>query len=439
MEQDMDMTAPNAAIDSALEDAIERYTAKNPKSLRQHKAAAGSLPGGNTRTVLFYDPFPITLVGGEGAYVTSLDGGRYVDFLGEYTAGLFGHSDPVIRQAIDRALDGGIVLGGHNRMEAELAAAVCGRFPSIERVRFTNSGTEASLLAISTARAVTGRAKIMVIDGAYHGGVFMFAGESPLNAPFEFVRATYNDAEQATALAAEHGDELAAIIVEPMLGAGGCIPAERSFLAALREAADRHGALLIFDEVMTSRLSPGGLQAVHGILPDMTVLGKYIGGGMSFGAFGGRADIMRRFDPHQPDYFAHAGTFNNNVLTMSAGVAAMTKVYTPEAATALNARGDALRGRLNRIVEKAGAAMQFTGCGSMMTAHMCAGAIRNPRDAAQGSKPLRDLFFFDLLDHGVWFARRGMINVSLPIGDAEAAKLESAVEEFVATRRTLLN
>ncbi|MCC5988623.1 MAG: aminotransferase class III-fold pyridoxal phosphate-dependent enzyme [Pararhodobacter sp.] len=432
------MPAPNTAIDSALADAIERYTQNNPKSRDQHESAMRFLPGGNTRTVLFYEPFPITLVSGEGAYVTSLDGVRYVDFLGEYTAGLFGHSDPVIRQAIDRALDGGIVLGGHTENEARLAEALSLRFPSLERLRFTNSGTEANLMAMSTARAVTGREKIMVFEGAYHGGVFTFAGESPLNAPFDFIRATYNDAEQALALASEHGDALAAIVVEPMLGAGGCIPAERPFLAALREAADRHGAILIFDEVMTSRLSPGGLQAVHEITPDMTTLGKYIGGGLTIGAFGGRGDIMGRFDPHQPGAFSHAGTFNNNILTMSAGLVAMTKVYTPQAATALTERGESLRGRLNAMARKAGAAMQFTGYGSLMTVHMHGNAIRTPQEAAKGSKPLRDLFFFDLLDHGIWLSRRGMINVSLPMGEAECAQLEAAVEEFVASRATLL-
>lgn len=432
------MSTANTAIDSALAEAVARYTQKNPASLRQHERAGRHMPGGNTRTVLFYQPFPITLASGEGAYVTSLDGRRYVDFLGEYTAGLFGHSDPVIRAAIERALQGGIVLGGHTRAEASLAEALCLRFPSIERLRFTNSGTEANLMAISTARAVTGRAKVMVFEGAYHGGVLTFSGDAPLNAPFDFIRAPYNDAEQAVALARQHGDDLAAIIVEPMLGAGGCIPAERPFLAALREAADQHGAILIFDEVMTSRLSPGGLQEVHAITPDMTTLGKYIGGGLSFGAFGGREDIMRRFDPHQPGAFAHAGTFNNNILSMSAGLAAMTQVFTPQAATALNERGEALRGRLNALAQGAGAAMQFTGYGSLMTVHMQRGAIRSPQDAAAGNMPLRDLFFFDLVDHGIWFSRRGMINLSLPMGEAECALLEAAVEEFVTSRATLL-
>lgn len=432
------MKASNVAIDSAIEEAVDRYTENNPKSRAQHELAARSLPGGNTRTVLFVDPFPVTLVKGEGAYLVSLDGDRYVDFLGEYTAGLFGHADTVIRKAIDDALDSGISRGGHSSLEATFAELICRRFPAIEQVRFTNSGTEANLMAMSTARAVTGRQKIMVFDGAYHGGVFMFASQSPLNAPFDFIRVPYNDTEKAVETAAKYADDLAAIVVEPMLGAGGCIPAERAFLAALREAADRHGALLIFDEVMTSRLSPGGMQQIHNILPDITSLGKYIGGGMSFGAFGGRADIMRRFNPHEPGAFAHAGTFNNNVLTMSAGIAALSEVYTPEAAIALNARGEALRARLNAFADDAGVPMQFTGYGSMMTVHMNREKLLRPRSSPQEDQ-IAKLFYFDLLNDGIWIARRGMITVSLPIGQSEIDKLEASVSEFISSRATLLH
>src|SRR5207302_4509443 len=160
-------------------------------------------------------------------------------------------------------------------------------------------------------------------------------------------------------------------------GTTGCIPADRDFLAGLRALADQTGALLVFDEVMTSRLAPGGLQEVHGILPDLTTLGKYIGGGMSFGAFGGRAEIMERFDPRRPDAFQHAGTFNNNVLTMNAGLAGLTEIYTPERACTLNARGDQLREWLNRIARQHGLAMQFTGIGTMIATHMNEGPIRS--------------------------------------------------------------
>jgi len=429
----------NSDLDSAIHEAVEKYVLKNPLSREQHKLAAESLPGGNTRTVLFCDPFPITIQSGKGAYVASMDGHDYVDFLGEYTAGLFGHSEPVILDAVKQALDSGLVLGGHTRVEQQLAALLCERIPSLQRVRFTNSGTEANLMAISTARAVTRRNKILVFDGAYHGGVFVFGhGGSPINAPFEFVLAQYNDVDGTMATINEHADDLAAIVVEPMMGAGGCIPAERDFLQMLRDASTRVGSLLIFDEVMTSRLAPGGLQEALDVTPDMTTLGKYIGGGLSFGAFGGNADVMDHFDPRKPNAFPHAGTFNNNTLTMSAGLAGMSRVFTPAASVALNQRGDELRARLNRIARKANLPMQFTGRGSMMTVHMLNGPVRSPADAERGNAAFRQLFFYDLIDAGVWMASRGMINVSLPMGDAEFDRICAAVEEFVTMRKPLL-
>src|SRR5262245_46710455 len=340
----------NIDIRGALAEAEEFYRANNPKSLAQHQAACEAMPGGNTRSAIHVDPFPLTMVRGEGARLWDLDGHVYVDFLSEFTAGISGHSHPIIRWAIEQALEGGLNFGAHNVTEARFAAAICARFPSIELVRFTNSGTEANLMAVSSAVAITGRPKILVFEGGYHGGVFYFRGHgSPLNAPFEYLLGRYNDIAAVETLILPYRAELAAILVEPMQGTTGCIPAERDFLAALRSLADETGALLIFDEVMTSRLAPGGLQEVHGILPDLTTLGKYIGGGMSFGAFGGRADLMERFNPHRPDAFQHAGTFNNNVMTMNAGLVGLTEIYTPERARALNAAGDRLRKRLNAV------------------------------------------------------------------------------------------
>lgn len=429
----------NTAIEAALAAAKDRYVAANPSSREHHLKAAQVLPGGNTRTVLFSEPFPITLAGGRGCTITSLDGREYVDFLGDYSAGLYGHSHPVLREALLRALDHGWVMGGHVRLEEELARLVCDRFASIELVRFTNSGTEANLFAISAARAVTGRDKVVVFEGAYHGGVFMFGGKpSPLTAPFDFVKAPYNDPEGTFALLEHARKDVAAIVVEPMQGSAGCIPADRSFLHALRDWTAANGALLIFDEVMTSRLAPGGLQSVHGVTPDLTTLGKYVGGGLSFGAFGGRTQVMRRFDPLQPDALAHAGTFNNNVFTLSAGVAGLRDVYTPEAALALNARGEALRGRLNTVAGKARFPLQFTGIGSMMNVHMCSGSVRSIRDLEASSTALSQLFYFHMLDDGLWLARRGMVNLSLPLGDAEGDRLVAAVDAFVESCNRLI-
>jgi glutamate-1-semialdehyde 2,1-aminomutase len=305
-------------------------------------------------------------------------------------------------------------------------------------VRFTNSGTEANLMAVSAACAITGRHKILVFAGGYHGGVFYFRGKgSAVNAPFDFLLAEYNDIAGTRAVVAPHREDLAAILIEPMLGGSGCIPAEREFLADLRALASETGAILIFDEVMTSRLAPGGLQEAHGILPDMTTLGKYVGGGMSFGAFGGKAAVMEWFDPRRKDGFQHAGTFNNNVLTMNAGLVGLTEVYTPERSRALNDFGDGLRERLNAVVRRRGLAMQFTGLGSMIGVHMTDRPIRSAADAAQGDAGLLDLFYFDLVARGIWFAKRGMMALSIALDEADGAKLAAAVEEFAETRAPL--
>ncbi len=429
----------NFTLAEALDDAKREYAAANPASAAHHEAARAALPGGNTRTVLYYDPFPLAFVSGEGARLWDLDGNTYTDLLGEFTAGVAGHSNPAIRRAVTAALADGINLGGHNTFEPRFAAAVQARFPALELLRFTNSGTEANLLAISTAIATTGRKKVLAFAGGYHGAVFTIGAPVNINAPFDWVVAPYNDTEATLALIAASAGELAAVILEPMLGGGGCIPAEPAFLRALREATERHGIVLIFDEVMTSRLAPGGLGAAHGIRPDLMTLGKYVGGGMSFGAFGGKGALMGRFDPSRPDALPHAGTFNNNVLTMAAGLTTLTEVFTPEAADALNAMGDRLRERLNALALAAGVPMQFTGRGSMLSVHMTAAALRRPADAAGGNMAARDLFFFDMLRAGFWLARRGMMALSLPLTEEDMDRFAAAVGEFIAHRGPLLS
>jgi glutamate-1-semialdehyde 2,1-aminomutase len=309
----------------------------------------------------------------------------------------------------------------------------------MELLRFTNSGTEANLLAISAALATTGRRRVMAFAGGYHGGVFVFSGAANINVPFDWVIAPFNDTETTLALLEANAADLAAVILEPMLGGGGCIPADHGFLHALRAATERHGILLILDEVMTSRLAPGGLQSVSGVRPDLMTLGKYVGGGMSFGAFGGRPEVMARFDPADQHALPHAGTFNNNVLTMSAGLAALTEVYTPEAALALNEMGERLRGRLNAVARAAELPVHFTGYGSMLAVHMTPVAPRTPADAAHGNARARDLFFFDMLRDGFWLARRGMMTLSVPLTGADMDRCVASFGEFVATRGPLLH
>lgn len=318
------MTVPNDALDAALASAERRYIARRPRTRQLHERARDVLPGGNTRTVLYHQPFPIRVVHASDAVLDDADGHRYVDLLGNFSAGLYGHSHPAIVDAVTDVLSQGIGPGAHSVHEIAMAEAVCNRFPTIERVRFTNSGTEANLMALSVARTMTGRDRILVFRGAYHGGLLTFpSGPSPVNAPYDVLVAPYNDTAEARRLLERHADSVAAVLVEPMLGAGGCIPGRPDFLRTLRETTTAIGALLVADEVMTSRIGRSGMQERLGIAADLTTLGKYLGGGFSFGAFGGRPEVMDTLDPEHAGSLPHAGTFNNNLASMVAGRAVL--------------------------------------------------------------------------------------------------------------------
>ncbi|MDH3695167.1 MAG: aspartate aminotransferase family protein [Gammaproteobacteria bacterium] len=427
-----------SAIDAALDSAKTRYQSANPVSAQLYERACGSLPGGNTRSVLHYEPFPATIRKGQGQKLWDADGHCYTDFLGEYTAGLYGHTHPKIVTAIKHALDDGIVLCAPNNYESELAALLCDRFPSLERMRFCNSGTEANLMAVSAARAYTGRQKVMVFDGAYHGGVFYFAhGHNPINAPYPFVMAEYNDIDITVALVEKYKNELAAILIEPMMGSGGGIQADQAFLAALRERCEQHGIILIFDEVMTSRLSAGGLQLVLDIAPDITTLGKYLGGGLSFGAFGGREEIMAQFDPRQPNALPHAGTFNNNVLSMTAGLTGLRDLYTPEIAADFNRKGDEFRQQLNEIAQRLQVVLQVTGLGSILCIHFYGHPIRRPSDLHRVDHRLRVLFHLDMMHRGFYLAQRGFMSLSLALQNDDYTNFMNAFEETLSEYREL--
>ncbi len=431
----------NSTLDGALAEARERYVAARPKSAGIHERARAVLPGGNTRSVLFYTPFPTAMASGEGCFVEDVDGHRYIDFCGEYTAGLFGHSERRITAELHAAIDRGINLAAVGEREGQLAALLCARFPSFERVRFTNSGTEANMMALGAARAATGRPRILAFNGGYHGGLLTFVSGagSPTNVPLPVTLADYNDIDGTLAALKAGAGDIGAVILEPMMGSGGCIPATREFLAALRTATREAGVLLIFDEVMTSRHSAGGLQKIHGITPDLTTLGKYVAGGMSFGAFGGRADVMDLFDGHRPGALIHSGTFNNNVLSMAGGLAAMGEIFDAATADAHHARGERLRERLNAVCKTHGVAMHFSGIGSMLQPHFRPGPILRPYPSTPAEDALRELYFLDLMAAGIYIARRGMIAMSLPIGDAECDRLVAAIDEFCALRGSLMD
>ena len=426
-------------LNHAIEDARSRYASANPLSQAADAGAARYLPGGNTRTVLHFEPFPLTMVRGEGAELTDLDGHRYVDMVGEYSAALFGHSDKIIKAAIHEALDSGVAMGAPTAYERKLAGLLCERYPSLEQVRFCNSGTEANLMALTTARVVTGRNKLLAFNDAYHGGVIKFlGGRCKLNIPFDFVLADYNDIEGTAALIRSESEQLAAVIVEPILGAGGNIQGNRKFLQMLRRMTKEIGALLIFDEVKTARLGPAGTQGMLGINPDITTLGKFIGGGLPTGAFGGSSEVMAHYDPRRAGSLAHAGTFNNNVCSMAAGCAALSKVYTPQRAAEFLEWSEAFRLSLNDMFASKAVPMYANGMGSMIAIHFSREATKRPSDITAGCRSLRPLLHMELLLDGVLLCSRGDLFLSLPMDDSHLARARVALENFADRYKPLI-
>ncbi len=417
-------------LDEELAAARSRYVAARPRSRLLAQRATDVLPGGNTRSVLHVEPYPFRVATVDGPVLVDVDGNRCLDLLGDYSAGLLGHRHDVVATALRARLDAGWSFGALSEPEVALAEALTARFPSMDQVRFTNSGTEANLLAIQAARHATGRDRVVVFDGAYHGGLLYFGPSgAPLRAPFDFLVLPYNDVEAVGRAFDDHGDRIACVLVEPMLGAGGGIRGDRAFLAALRERTAASGAHLVFDEVMTSRLAIGGAQDLLGIRPDLTTLGKYLAGGSSFGAFGGSRSVMGAFDPDGGG-LTHGGTFNNDAFTMAAGVAVDRVVSAPGVLADLTTRGARLQAALSDVFARSALPMSVCGWGSIMTIHPVSGPVRTPADLDHADPRWRDLLFLDLLAGGYYIAARGYLALSLDITDRHVDSFVAAVADF---------
>ncbi|KAM5356157.1 hypothetical protein ACJ41O_002803 [Fusarium nematophilum] len=426
-------------LQAELDAATARYIARNPRSKALHEEAVKAMPGGNTRTVLHTSPFPVAMKSGKGHQVTSEDGHVYTDLAGEFTAALYGHSNPVILSAITDVLGKtGMNVGATTAQEQVFARELCRRF-CLEHVRFANSGTEANLHALAAARAFTRKRKVVTFGGGYHGAVIGFKGGRPEanNVDLDdWIVARYNDLESARSAIASEG--VAAVLVEGMQGSGGGLPGKPEFLQGIQEAAAEAGVLFILDEVMTSRMSGGGIAEMRGLKPDLKTFGKYLGGGLAFGAFGGRADIMAAFDPRLPGSLAHSGTFNNNTLVTHAGYAGLTKIYTPEAAAAFTGLGEQLRERLNEVTR--GTRVVFTGVGSIMGIHFPKDGSRVIERAGEVEEvdDLRDLFWFEMMEDGFWVVRRGFIALVLETPTSEFDRFVRCVEAWVSKHKDLV-
>jgi glutamate-1-semialdehyde 2,1-aminomutase len=423
-------------MSASVQRAHQEFADRNPASRLAYESARAVLPGGHTRTVLSHAPFPLTFVSGHGATLTDADGHTYIDLLGDYSAGLLGHSERRVLDAVVTALNTNMSVGGIHPAEAQLARLMCDRF-HLDRVRFTNSGTEANLMALTTARIATGRSTIIAMDGGYHGGVLSFAhGPSTANAPYPIELATFNDIDATVALIERHAHNLAAVIVEPMLGSGGCLPADPTYLTALFKAARAAGAVCIADEVMTSRHGASGLLNLLGVQADITTYGKYLGGGFSFGAFGGRADLLDLYDTggshHGQPAIGHAGTFNNNIATMTAGCAVLGQVFTADVAVAHTARGNDFRAAFAAVVARHALPLSVTGFGSMLVLHATADPPTTLVEADRRDHDLNERIFFGLLERNVYTAPRGMITIGLAHTDDQLAAALDALDDCLS-------
>jgi glutamate-1-semialdehyde 2,1-aminomutase len=292
---------------------------------------------------------------------------------------------------------------------------------------------------MTTARMLTGRKRFLAFEGAYHGGVIKFPkGPCALNLPFDFVLADYNDTRGTEEVIRRHARKLAAVIVEPILGAGGNIPGNRTFMKMLRRETRKAGALLIFDEVKTARIGPGGCHGVLGFKPDLVTLGKFIGGGHPIGAFGGSAEVMQHYNPKRPDRWNHAGTFNNDVFSMAAGCAAIGRIFTADRAQAFFDWSEAFRLSLNELFRAKKVPMYANGMGSIIAIHFSGKATKRVTDITAGCQALRPLLHMELLLQGVLICGRGDIFLSLPMTEDHLDRLREALERFIDQYRPLI-
>jgi glutamate-1-semialdehyde 2,1-aminomutase len=434
-------------------DPEEIYRQTTPGSRALHEKAVRVMPGGTTRTTTYFDPYPLFIDRGEGCLVWDVDGTERVDMIGNYTAMILGHAHPKVVEAIRDQAGRGTAFAAANAIEGELAEILCERVPSLDLVRFCNSGTEATMFAMRLARAFTGRPRIARIEGGYHGthdyaevsthpvpaeagpadrplarpdsiGTPAWALEQTLVLPF-------NDPDAAELILRQEGNQVAAVILEPIIGAGGVIAATSEFLQRLRSVTRELGMLLIFDEVISLRVAPGGAQQLYGVVPDLTTMGKIIGGGLPVAAFGGRADVMELLDPRRQPNLAQGGTYNGNPLGMAAGVAAM-KELTPDVYEDLNRRGARVKDQLSEVFASHGVAAQVNGVASLLAIHFTATPVTDYRSKMTADEGMTRDFFLGLLNHGVLMAPRAMGALSTPMGEEETQRFVDAADAVVA-------
>jgi glutamate-1-semialdehyde 2,1-aminomutase len=435
-----------SAVQSDLDALVAEYVARNPRSRELLARAERSLPGGNTRTGAWMDPFPPYIDRGEGVYLYDVDGHQILDFNFNNSSMILGHAHPAIVAAVTEHVARGT---GYNRptvLEIELAEALKERVPSLEHVRFTNSGTEAVLNAVRAAIGFTGKRKIAKMEGAYHGttdhalvslnppvGPELGPAERPRpylssaglsGAADEVVILPFNDAEACAAIIGEHAGELAAVIVDPLMTNNGVIQPDEGYLQHLREITESFGIVLVFDEIVSFRASLGGAQVHYGVKPDLSTFGKVAVGGTPGGVFGGRAEIMALYDPRVGAKIQQAGTFNGNPISMAAGLVTL-KLLTPEVQARFEAMSNRVAAELAAIFREAGVVASTAAIGSMFRLYLAPEPPRTYRETANEDKLMQRKLNLWLLNHDIQWQQGGYI--SYVTEDAHLDRLLSAV------------
>ncbi|MGD9139085.1 MAG: aspartate aminotransferase family protein [Desulfobacterales bacterium] len=426
---------------------LARFVDRTVRSGQCDIRAKKRLPGGDTRAATYFAPYPAYMASGRGCYLHDVDGNTYLDLLNNYTSLIHGHAHPEIMAAAIAQGEKGTVFGAAGEIQIQLAEHLCDRIPAMDQIRCCNSGTEATLFAIRAARAYTGKDGIIKMDGGYHGchdavevNIFSHTegsstkriGPGVPNSVLEDVLVVeFNNLDAVEGLLKSNTDRVAAILVEPLMGAAGAICPQAGYLKGLRTLADRYNVVLIFDEVMTFRLGVGGLQEAEGVQPDLTTLAKIIGGGFPIGAFGGRKEIMSRFDPTHKAPVFHSGTFNGNNITMAAGIAAM-ELYDLQAVTRLNQLGDRFRDGISAVLKEIGVVGCVSGWGSLLQLHWQERKPVNAMESIAGltkAGELPRLVHLEMMNRGVYAARRGMFCLSTPMVRADIDKAVAAFKE----------
>lgn len=451
--------APSAAehepaVAEDTDHAATQYQATFPASGQLYERERKVVPGGTTRGSIFYRPFPLYAVEAEGCRLRFEDGHEVVDFLNNFTTLVLGHAHPGVTSAVLSQIGQGNVFGAPTRIEVELAELLVRRYASIDRVLFTSTGSEAIMAALRLARATTGRSHIAKFEGGYHGG-YDHAKVSATPSPGEWGDANepnsvpdtagipraavsevhvvgFNSVSSVDRVLNRVAGQLAALVVEPVMGAGGLIPPEPGFLRYLRDCCTREGILLVFDEVITQRLAVGGAQDLYGVRPDLTIFSKVMSAGFPIGVLGGTASLMDGFNPTigSGPLVYHSGTFNANPVSVAAALATL-RAFGDEEIQHIDALGQRLAAGLEGAIGATGAEASVTAVGSLVNVHFTSSAPREYRGVRMADRAALQELHLRLLREGYFIATRGLASISLPMNEGDIDGLISAVQRIL--------